>query len=700
MPQFPRNSRSSSSSSSSGGSAPIPIPANVYPQLQQQQQSTPTPRIPPQRPPVPPTRTIHSFEAPPATGGQLVDERALANATVMHGPDTMRVKLLQANMRNTSSSSSASSSHSSTYSNDAASAPPRNSAATRSILGNGYILGGDNNGAGEDDHSVVGVGGIAIASSSSTDDSQSEHGGRSGKRKRVASKRNACEACYNGRVKCEYESETSLRCKRCERLNKECVGRIVLRGGKPKNNKFISKINEYRANAGQQGPAGLALLAGSVFVPQHNLSHIELASAAQALVDLYRELGLGPGPPTGLRWLLNSLTMVAVRENDTTRMHHCTSVAMASGYKLRLNQLDPPRLHHDVYAHFDREIESELMDLSAGAAFVLKHEGNLRTVQANRHWEALFETTEQMARELLSRPQGLIWSRFVERRITEQFSAASLTAFLQAGEPKASVSGRPPRVAWSYMTPTKVELIDAEKCRFAANMYQTGVLSLEGHILYTIIGFRNLEPLDDNSRQRFQNVAQFRSPTHVDHTTRQGYPQLMHTQISEPAALHSHQQPPRQPLHLEQEAYLSQQRSMHPRMSEQQHQQYIFYQQQQHHHHQQQQQQQQHYAQQQRYLQQQQHQQQQAQLSHSQPLATTPGRSGDDFDELVSLFAVDTQQQYTHPSQQMPRPTMASGASRTPSSSAYMSTAPSTSPIAPSVASPSPRSKTKRRSPK
>ncbi|GBG31277.1 Hypothetical Protein FCC1311_075002, partial [Hondaea fermentalgiana] len=476
-------------------------------------------------------------------GGHLVDEHALANATLMYG-DSGNVRLLQTDMRASSNASS----HSSSYSSEdggiaspklgtisaSVSGPPHpqrssgigthasrrssstsssSSSSSRSSSGVKRQIGRMGKLTAEAGTDLGAEGGASGASVSSTagDDTLSEHGKE--KRRRVASKRNACEACYNGRVKCEYSSESAQRCKRCERLNKECVSRIVFRGGKPKSNKFINKINEYRANASQSGPTGLAILAGSVFVPQHNLSHIELASAAQALVDLYRELGLGLRPPTALRWLLNSLTLTAIRENNTTRLHHCTSVAMASGYKLHLDQAargETASLPPELNALFDREIDSEIYDSTAGAAFVIKHEGAVRTIQANQDWEFLFETTASMSADLVGKPHGLLWSRYVERRFTEQFAAAVLMEFLRCGEPKTSVPGMPPRVAWTYTTPTKVEFVDSERARYSGNMYQTGVLSIDGRLLYFIVGFRNIEALDNAARARLQAAQRAR----------------------------------------------------------------------------------------------------------------------------------------------------------------------------------------------
>uniref|UniRef100_A0A7S2WQ29 Uncharacterized protein n=1 Tax=Mucochytrium quahogii TaxID=96639 RepID=A0A7S2WQ29_9STRA len=350
-------------------------------------------------------------------------------------------------------------------------------------------------------------------------------------------KRNACEGCYKSRVKCEYATVDSVCCTRCTRQKRECVPRIVLRGKANKLDKDGNAVDNLNAVDLE------AYRSASLF---EDVPHLTLHyHAAASLVKTYKSLGIAKAP-TGLRWLINSLYLIAVYEKSLSLLHSSTTLAVATKVNLDVALLNEKRFpfQSSVKTKLETEINTKyLYEKICGPCFILRLDMGERAVVANQEYEYFFEDAVSMATRMKRAPHFKLWKEFVvDKPVADKFITSIVKSWLLNAEPRVVVEGEPERVEWDCTAEEPTEIQDNKGNIFSATLVEHGVMIADGYVSFLIIGFKDMKPASEGARQRMEEFKKTQSSV-PDNENQHGLPQMARFDSAFPMFLPPMEQP-------------------------------------------------------------------------------------------------------------------------------------------------------------
>eukprot|EP00516_Mucochytrium_quahogii_P005055 CAMPEP_0203757192 /NCGR_PEP_ID=MMETSP0098-20131031/10323_1 /ASSEMBLY_ACC=CAM_ASM_000208 /TAXON_ID=96639 /ORGANISM=" , Strain NY0313808BC1" /LENGTH=429 /DNA_ID=CAMNT_0050649337 /DNA_START=74 /DNA_END=1363 /DNA_ORIENTATION=- len=324
-------------------------------------------------------------------------------------------------------------------------------------------------------------------------------------------KRNACETCYKGRVKCEYDGDSKT-CKRCTRQHKVCIPRVIVRG-----TGFNSKRDEDDSKDPTCNLTHIDLDAYRSSKIFEDLPHISMSyNAAFSVIKTYKSLGLVTPPPS-FRWIINSRFLVALAEKSTSMLHTSTTLAMSSGIDVPVdlisNRLANP-VSLDVRNSIEAEIHHQYLDnKEAGPCFIVRVINGVKSVIAATEFEHMFSKGSDMSRKLTNAAHLSRWREFiVDQNQADKFVTKIMKAWLLAGDPVTPHTHQPSRIGWSTCSDKPVQVKDNQGNLYTATLFERGIMFAEGSMSYLVFGFQNLTPSDEGARNRCKRAVDTSRP--------------------------------------------------------------------------------------------------------------------------------------------------------------------------------------------
>mmetsp|Transcript_7818 Transcript_7818/g.13800 ORF Transcript_7818/g.13800 Transcript_7818/m.13800 type:complete len:465 (-) Transcript_7818:174-1568(-) len=297
---------------------------------------------------------------------------------------------------------------------------------------------------------------------------------------------NACQECYDSRVKCTFMEGNGGKCKRCARQGRSCTPRLIQRARvEQKKPTTVAQLGMVNARLNPK------VILETFFEDPDLKRHY---AAAACYVQRIKAISV-PLDATCVKTMVTVLFLMAAHQQSVTRMHAATTLAMATGTDLQilslLGQGDRGISDRDI-ANLDRYVSQKYLHSGAcGAAFVVRHTMGNRSIFANACFKQFFFDGDWGTLTKSALPHFKFWHKFVkDKKAADRFVSKMQVAMLHGAEPQQGVR----QFQWSVDEVSPLDIEDRFGNEYTAILHETGVSLNLGRLTYLIFGFRQITP--------------------------------------------------------------------------------------------------------------------------------------------------------------------------------------------------------------